>query len=58
MSAPGKLVSRWKTGPSKGSARLVADIAWPLATVAAKRTERSHTDLKLALPGLEEDQTS
>src|SRR6266849_6882575 len=58
MSAPGKLVrsSRWKTGPSRGSARLVANVAWPLATVAAKRTERLHTDLKIALSGLEEDQ--
>ncbi len=40
----------------RGSARLVANVAWPLATVAAKRTERLHTDLKIALSGLEEDQ--
>ena len=34
MSAPGKLVrsSRWKTGPVRGSARLVASVAWSLAT--------------------------
>src|SRR5258705_684222 len=38
------------------SACLVANVAWPLATVAAKRTERLHTDLKIALPALEEDQ--
>ena len=40
-TAPGKLVrsSRWKSGPSKGSARLVASVAWPLATVVAKRTQ-------------------
>src|SRR6202011_4135858 len=33
----------------RGSARLVANLAWPLATVAAKRTDRLHTDLKIAL---------
>src|SRR3974390_77662 len=33
-----------------------SNVAWPLATVAAKRTEQSHTDLKIVLPGLEEDQ--
>ena len=26
---------------------MVANVAWRLATVAAKRTERSHTDLKI-----------
>src|SRR6516164_11147434 len=33
-----------------------SNVAWPLATVAAKRTERSYTDRKIVLPGLEEDQ--
>jgi hypothetical protein len=44
MSAPGKLVrsSRWKSGPSKGQRPLVASVAWPLATVVAKRTQRLH----------------
>src|ERR1700736_5519653 len=40
----------------RGSARWVANVAWPPATVAAKRTEWLHTDLKIALPGLEEAQ--
>jgi hypothetical protein len=26
----------------RGSARLVASVAWPLATVVAKRTQRLH----------------
>ena len=38
-------------GPWEGNAT-----ARSLATVATKRTQRFHTDLKIALPGLEEDQ--
>ena len=45
MSAP---VASWcdPTGESpaqvRGSARLVVSVAWPLATVDAKRTQRLH----------------
>ena len=38
----GDLVQRGVAVISRGSARLVVSVAWPLATVDAKRTQRLH----------------
>jgi hypothetical protein len=45
MSAPGKLVRSIGGRPAKErvSARLVVSVAWPLATVVAKRTKGAQT---------------
>ena len=45
MSAPGKAgaIQPVEARPkSRSSVRLVASVAWPLATVVAKRTQRLH----------------
>ena len=41
-SAPAKLArsSRWKCAQVRRSVRLVASVAWPTATLVAKRTQR------------------
>jgi len=51
--------SRWKTGPSKGgSARLVAHVCVAPGDSGPRSVYRAicNTDLKIALPALEEDQ--
>src|SRR5207302_10065533 len=52
MIAPGKLArsSRWKTGPSKGYRPPGSECCVAPGEVAAKRTERLHTDLKISSP--------
>ena len=44
MSAPGKAgaIQPGKPAQVRSSVRLVASVAWPLATVVAKRTQRLH----------------
>ena len=44
MSAPGKAgaIQPVEVRPKLVASRLVASVAWPLATVVAKRTQRLH----------------